>query len=151
MPKEKSGSRRNIVFEEKPGLREKSVLKEKVISEESSAAGESFVSEENSASGESFVSKEKPVLEEIRISVRSLVEFVLRHGDIDNRHKASPDNAMQESSRIHRMIQRRMGAGYQAEVSLKYTQENDRYLLVVEGRADGILREEGKVTIDEIK
>ena len=99
---------------------------------------------------ESIALEDKPVLEEIRISVRNLVEFVLRHGDIDNRHKASPDNAMQEGGRIHRMIQRRMGAGYQAEVSLKYTQENEKYLLVVEGRADGILREEGQVTIDEI-
>ena len=60
------------------------------------------------------------VLSEIRISVRRLVEFILRHGDIDNRHQASPDNAMQEGSRIHRRIQRKMGAEYQAEVSLKY-------------------------------
>ena len=35
-------------------------------------------------------------MQEIRISVRGLVEFILRHGDIDNRHKAAPDNAMQE-------------------------------------------------------
>ena len=46
---------------------------------------------------------------EISISVRRLVEFVLRHGDIDNRHHAGADNAMQEGSRIHRMIQKRMG------------------------------------------
>ena len=90
-------------------------------------------------------------MEEIHISVRSLVEFVLRHGDIDNRHQGSPDNAMQEGGRIHRMIQRRMGAEYQAEVSLKLTIPTEHYLLVVEGRADGILCQEGRVTIDEIK
>ena len=89
--------------------------------------------------------------EEIRISVRSLVEFVLRYGDIDNRHQASPDNAMQEGSRIHRMIQRRMGAEYQAEVPLKISFEEEGYLLTVEGRADGIIHHEDRVIIDEIK
>lgn len=91
------------------------------------------------------------VKEEIRISVRGLVEFVLRHGDIDNRHQAAPDNAMQEGSRIHRMIQRRMGAEYQAEVPLKISFEETGYLLTVEGRADGIIHHEDRVTIDEIK
>ena len=88
---------------------------------------------------------------EIRVSVRGLVEFVLRHGDIDNRRKASPDDAMQEGSRIHRMLQRRMGAEYEAEVSLKLTLPMEKYVLVVEGRADGIFRVEGRVVIDEIK
>ena len=104
------------------------------------------VSDQKSEEG----SLQMPV-EEIRISVRSLVEFVLRHGDIDNRHQGSPDNAMQEGGRIHRMIQRRMGAEYQAEVPLKYTIPTEHYILVVEGRADGILCQEGRVTIDEIK
>lgn len=88
---------------------------------------------------------------EIRVSVRTLVEFILRHGDIDNRHHVSPDNAMQEGGRIHRMIQRRMGAEYEAEVPLRYTMPTDQYILVVEGRADGIIHHEGQVIIDEIK
>ncbi len=94
---------------------------------------------------------DKGCRDEIHISVRKLVEFVLRYGDIDNRHQASPDNAMQEGGRIHRMIQRRMGAEYQAEVPLKITLEEEGYLLVVEGRADGIIHHEGRVVIDEIK
>ncbi len=32
---------------------------------------------------------------DIQISVRNLVEFIFREGDIDNRHAASPD-AMQD-------------------------------------------------------
>ena len=88
---------------------------------------------------------------EIRISVRNLVEFILRHGDIDNRHQASPDNAMQEGSRIHRMIQKRMGAEYEAEVSFRYTMQTEEYQLTVEGRADGIIHHEGQVIVDEIK
>lgn len=90
-------------------------------------------------------------LGEIRISVRNLVEFILRHGDIDNRHQASPENAMQEGGRIHRMIQRRMGPEYEAEVALRYTLQTEGYVLTVEGRADGIIRHEGQVVIDEIK
>lgn len=88
---------------------------------------------------------------EIRVSVRSLVEFILRHGDIDNRRQVTPENAMQEGGRIHRMIQRRMGSEYQAEVSLKYTLPTEKYLLVVEGRADGIIRQGNQAVIDEIK
>ncbi len=89
--------------------------------------------------------------DKLRISVRSLVEFVLRHGDIDKRHQMSPDDAMQEGSRIHRMIQRRMGAEYEPEVALKITLEEERYSLTVEGRADGIIHQQGKVIVDEIK
>ncbi|MCH5340607.1 MAG: ATP-dependent DNA helicase [Acetatifactor sp.] len=101
--------------------------------------------------GENEAAVQELSTEEIRISVRNLVEFILRHGDIDNRIQVSPDNAMQEGGRIHRMIQRRMGAEYQAEVSLKYTHSTERYVLIVEGRADGIIHQDGKVIIDEIK
>lgn len=88
---------------------------------------------------------------EVRISVRSLVEFILRSGDIDNRRTASPENAMQEGGRIHRMIQRRMGPSYQAEVSLAHAYDAGEYEIVVEGRADGIITESETVTVDEIK
>ena len=90
-------------------------------------------------------------MEEIRVSVRGLVEFILHHGDIDNRRQGAPDNAMQEGSRIHRMIQQRQGAEYQAEVVLRYTHPTENYELVVEGRADGIISHNGEVIIDEIK
>lgn len=92
---------------------------------------------------------------EIRISVRALVEFILRSGDIDNRRRTAPDSAMAEGGRIHRMIQRKMGADYQAEVSLRYVCKTPSYDLVVEGRADGVIRTgtdgQETVTIDEIK
>ena len=43
----------------------------------------------------------------IRISVRSLVEFILREGDIDNRISGGMNlDAMQLGSRIHRKIQK---------------------------------------------
>ena len=76
---------------------------------------------------------------EIQISVRNLVEFILRSGNIDNRRVASPDNAMQEGGRIHRMIQRRMGSDYHAEVFLRHIFKTPDYEIRIEGRADGII------------
>lgn len=91
-------------------------------------------------------------MEQIKISVRNLVEFILRSGDIDNRHgRAAQKEAMQEGSRIHRKIQRRMGADYQPEVSLKIELEREQYVLILEGRADGIIVRDGQTIIDEIK
>lgn len=89
--------------------------------------------------------------EQIRISVRNLVEFILRKGDIDNRiSKTADKEAMQLGSKIHRKIQRQMGSSYHAEVSLKMMLHEEKYDLQVEGRADGIIVAE-EVTIDEIK
>ncbi len=89
--------------------------------------------------------------EKIRISVRNLVEFVFRSGDIDNRvGKGVQAEAMQQGSRMHRKIQRRMGASYRAEVSLKHELIMGHYMLSLEGRADGIF-EKDIFFIDEIK
>lgn len=75
----------------------------------------------------------------IKISVRNLVEFVLREGDIDNRiGRGVSAEAMQEGSRIHRKIQRRKGSNYHSEVPLKLVLTEEKYDLVIEGRADGI-------------
>jgi Rad3-related DNA helicase len=88
----------------------------------------------------------------IKISVRNLVEYVLRSGDIDNRRtQAFEKTAMQEGSRIHRKIQRRMGPDYRPEVSLKHTVDQDQFQILIEGRADGIIEKPEGVTIDEIK
>lgn len=90
--------------------------------------------------------------QKIRISVRSLVEFILRSGDLDNRKSASADReAMQKGSRLHRKIQKQMGASYRAEVPLSIEKEYEDFFLVVEGRADGIIEEPELVVIDEIK
>ena len=91
---------------------------------------------------------DKPV---VRISVRNLVEFILRSGDLDNRGGSSDREAMQKGSRLHRKIQGRMGSHYRAEVSLKYKTEYEDVGIQVEGRADGIFTEDGQCWIDEIK
>ena len=92
---------------------------------------------------------EKP---KVRISVRNLVEFIIRGGDLDNSRGASGDKeAMLKGGRLHRKIQRSMKGDYQAEVSLKKESEYEDVIIQVEGRADGIFTEDGAVYIDEIK
>ena len=92
-----------------------------------------------------------------RISVRDLVEFLLRSGDLDRRQSSGRRDAqaMQAGSRIHRKLQKQMGSGYQAEVTLKYQILLEDIPVSVEGRADGIWTdkrsEEPLIVIDEIK
>lgn len=89
----------------------------------------------------------------LHISVRNLVEFIFREGDIDNRGGRLPSaDAMMEGSRLHRKIQASRGADYQSEVPLKYYVEEPLYVLTIDGRADGIFtNENGIVVVDEIK
>ena len=111
----------------------------------------------------------------LRVSVRRLVEFLLRSGDID----AQGDwrggvEAMQAGSDIHRTLQAAGGDAYQAEVSLagsfyfpdssfsphaarldintEAVDSQKGFFLRVEGRADGII-DDGThpLVVDEIK
>ena len=96
--------------------------------------------------------REQQELTRIRISVRNLVEFIFRSGDIDNRiGKGVQKEAMQEGSRMHRKIQGRMGIEYRAEIPLKLEVPQEQYVLALEGRADGIITNADGVTVDEIK
>lgn len=88
----------------------------------------------------------------VKTSVRRLVEFLLREGDITSSTSFKIDTeAMLAGSRIHKKIQGKQGATYRAEVLLKMTWEEENYRLVLEGRADGIDRKNQLFYIDEIK
>ena len=101
---------------------------------------------------ETIGATEQRELTRMRISVRNLVEFIFRSGDIDNRiGKGAQKEAMQEGSRMHRKIQGRMGMEYRAEVPLKLEVPQEQYVLALEGRADGIITNADGVTVDEIK
>ena len=90
--------------------------------------------------------------EKVRISDRNLVEFILREGDLDSRQGGGADKeAMLLGGRIHRKIQRQMGSGYHAEVPLQIVVPCEKMDIVVEGRADGIIEEDGRTAVDEIK
>ena len=85
----------------------------------------------------------------IKISIRNLVEFIMRHGSIDNRYTSSIKAI--EGIRGHQKVQKSYGDNYTAEVPLKYTLTYEDLEIMVEGRADGILIEDEKTIIDEIK
>ncbi len=102
----------------------------------------------------------------VAVSVRQLVEFILRSGDIDASAGGLAEmDAMQQGSRMHRKLQKAAGPAYKAEVALKHTTVIDDDLSVtVSGRADGIITEtvlgndadgvfgaHDVITIDEIK
>ncbi len=94
----------------------------------------------------------------VKISVRTLVEFIFREGDIASTGSGTRDTeAMRLGSRIHRKIQKSMGLGYESEVSLFTLQRmnskvyDESFELKVEGRADGIFERDGLTYIDEIK
>lgn len=94
---------------------------------------------------------------DIKISVRNLVEFVLRAGDLDMRFRGS--SRAVEGTKAHQKIQKEnrdkysiiFGQEYTSEVSLKYSIPYNGATIVIDGRADGILIENNEVTIDEIK
>lgn len=91
-----------------------------------------------------------------KVSVRNLVEFILRTGDIKEYSGGVRDaEVMHTGTRIHKMIQKSKGYGYIPEVpmDIEYDTEYDKepVTIKVEGRADGIIEGEGFVTINEIK
>ncbi|WP_276888117.1 ATP-dependent DNA helicase [Anaerococcus lactolyticus] len=85
----------------------------------------------------------------IRTSVRNLIEFVMRSGDIDNRFR---DNTrMIEGIRAHQKIQSKYDMTYKKEYKLKNTTSYKDVVFEVEGRADGLGKKDGIYLIDEIK
>ena len=89
---------------------------------------------------------------EIKLSVRTLVEFLLKGGSIDSSGGASfdPERAA-EGSRIHRKLQGLGGGSYDSEIFLSRTDELEGIAYTLEGRADGVFLDGKAITIDEIK
>ena len=85
----------------------------------------------------------------VKLSVRELVEFVLRQGSIRNNVVSS--NRAVIGTLAHKKIQKSMEPNYEAEVKLVHECIVEDITFVVEGRADGIIRDLVSVTIDEIK
>lgn len=85
----------------------------------------------------------------IKISVRSLVEFVLRSGDLVSTFVGSTRNT--DAIKAHQKIQKSAPKEYKPEVTLSYTVEKEDIILQISGRADGIIEYEDNVIIDEIK
>lgn len=86
----------------------------------------------------------------LRLSVHQLVDFLLRSGDIDNR--VFNRSSMNEGSRLHAVYQSKQSKNYMSEYPLAVSLTVDEIDILLEGRADGIIkRSDGSYVIDEIK
>ena len=85
----------------------------------------------------------------IKTSVRDIVEFILRYGDIDYRNADSV--SLMDGIMAHKRVQKMGGDEYTAEVHLSCSFSFERFELVISGRADGIINDGDGITVDEIK
>ena len=86
----------------------------------------------------------------IELSVHQLVDFLLRSGDIDNR--VFNRSSQTEGSRLHQIYQTSQGKNYISEYQLRQTFLVDDIEIILQGRADGIIKKSAKeYIIDEIK
>lgn len=84
-----------------------------------------------------------------RIGIRTLVEFVLRSGDLVD-SKDSTNTAL-AGARIHRQLQSTRSDDYESEVYLKKTVTMNNQEYDISGRADGVELNPDKALIEEIK
>ncbi len=85
----------------------------------------------------------------ITLSVHSLVDFLFRKGDIDER--VFNNSTMQEGTRLHAYYQGKQGKAYLSEYYLNEDFKYKDYIFRIDGRADGVILNEDSATIDEIK
>lgn len=85
----------------------------------------------------------------IQISVRPLVEYVFRSGSITSGFRTA--TSLTEGTRAHQQVQRDYGENDQKEVQLEAEIPYEDLLFVVEGRCDGLIQEDERIMIDEIK
>lgn len=86
---------------------------------------------------------------EVRLSVRALVEYVYSNGNIEARFR-SPSSRL-DGTRLHGKIQKTYREGDQKEVYLCVEIPFEDLQFVIDGRCDGLLREDDGLCVDEIK
>lgn len=85
-------------------------------------------------------------------SVRGIVEYVLKGGSLDDRFVSR--RRVLEGTIAHGKLQRdneKVYQDYEKEVILKHEFLVNNISLIIEGRDDGIIKENGKIIIEEIK
>ena len=93
--------------------------------------------------------KEKITIKE---SVRGIIEYILKAGSIDDRYMGATRAV--DGTIAHQKLQssnEKLYSNYQKEVRLQEEFEIDNIILIVDGRADGIIIENNEVYIEEIK
>ncbi len=85
------------------------------------------------------------------ISVRDLVEFVLRQGDLGGEREFVGSDRAVAGIRGHQKIQRSRPSGYLTELPVEYRVETEEFTLRIRGRIDGLLITSQQVLLEEIK
>lgn len=94
------------------------------------------------------VPAEKPVH---TVSVRALVEFVLRKGDLGGEREFVGSDRALAGIRGHQKIQRSRPTGYLTELPVEHRVEVEEFTLLIRGRIDGLLITSERVLLEEIK
>ena len=84
-----------------------------------------------------------------KIPVRTLAEYVYKSGSILSGFRSS--SSFTEGTRIHREVQKTYNEHDQSEVFLKTEIDYEDICFIIEGRCDGLLLNQGRTAIDEIK
>jgi DNA excision repair protein ERCC-2 len=85
---------------------------------------------------------------ELKIAVRSLVQHVLRSGDLELEFMGS--SRAVEAIRVHQKIQKSRPENYVSEVPVSHQIETKKFILTVSGRIDGVYNNTGTHTTDRI-
>ena len=85
------------------------------------------------------------------VSVRDLVEFVLRQGDLGGAREFVGSDRALAGIRGHQKIQRSRPTGYLTELPVEYRVETEEFTLHIRGRIDGLLITSQQVLLEEIK
>lgn len=85
----------------------------------------------------------------IKLSVRELVEFVLRSGDLVSSFSGSTRNT--DAIKAHQKIQKSAPSEYKSEVTISHTVTKEDIIIQINGRIDGVITLIEEVIIDEIK
>jgi len=87
----------------------------------------------------------------ISISVRDLVGFVLRSGDLSIMFRGSARTTSLAGIRAHQKIQKSRPPDYDEEVPVSYLYQTESHDLFLQGRMDGVYEQDDKIVIEEIK
>jgi DNA excision repair protein ERCC-2 len=90
-------------------------------------------------------------IHEFHATVRELVEFVHRSGDLAGESSFRSSNRAVEGTRGHRRIQESRGEDYRAEVPVERIYERSDVRFVLTGRVDGIFEKASPPIVEEIK
>lgn len=88
-------------------------------------------------------------MQQIKISVRELIEYVLRAGDINAVFLSS--KRMSDGVKAHQRFQKQTKEDYEEEVTISLETECNGISVLLAGRIDGVVHRDDEIIIDEIK